>query len=234
VLRQPSFLWHLKRQTKAAQNLLGGFVKGPTGGMRTNIVMNEKPVLFIHNPRTGGRSLEHFFGVKRLSHRFPSEKLAEKHWLSHYIISTVRHPFDRFISWYVGMVKSQEKNSLVKKHGEGIFDLSPFEFWDLVKPMNRFSSMQQNWTNFPSSEKPEADLILRFEEISSWTILLERAGFRLLDKNLPHVGKSVIGKQSNLETLDMTNTEINILRTKVEEHFASDYAYFGYKFGTLS
>jgi hypothetical protein len=234
VLRQPSFLWHLKRGAKTTQNLLGGFVKGPTSGMRTNMVMNEKPVIFIHNPRTGGRSLECFFGVKRLSHRFPSEKLAEKHWLSHYVISTVRHPFDRFISFYLGFVKSKKKNSLTKKHGEGIFELCPFEFWDLVKPMDRFSCMQQNWTNFPSSEKPEADLILRFEEISAWTTLLEQAGFSLLCKNLPHVGKSVSGKQSNLESLNMTDSEIIILRTKVEKHFASDFAYFGYKFGTFS
>lgn len=213
---------------------MGGFVKGPTSGMRTTFVINEKPVIFIHNPRTGGRSLERLLNVQRLSHSFPSEKLTKKQWLSHYVISTVRHPFDRYISWYIGMVKRQEKNSLVKKHGEGVFDLSPFEFWDLVQPIKEFSSLQQNWTNFPSSEKPKADLVLRFEEISNWTTILIDAGLKLSGENLPHIGESVPGKISNLETLNLSAPEINDLRTKLEEHFANDYTYFDYRFGTFS
>lgn len=232
-LKQPSALWRGKQRVHKVQNFLGGFIKGPTSGMKTNLTVKGKPVIFIHNPRTGGRSLEQLFNVKRLSHSFPSEKLAEDHWLSHYVVSSVRHPFDRYISWYTGLTRNRITNSLVKKHGEGIFELDPFEFWDLIQSINRFSSLQQNWTNFPNIEKPQADLVLRFEEISRWDTILKDAGFGDLGKSIPHVGKSARGKTSNLEGLNLADSEVDRLRLKIEEHFARDYDYFNYKLGTL-
>lgn len=232
-LKQPTLIWHAKRQFHVVQKFLGGAFKGPTSGMRTNLNLNGKPVIFIHNPRTGGRSLEYLFKVRRLSHSFPSAKLTEEHWLSHYVISSVRHPFDRYVSWYLGLVKNRKRNSLSKKHGDGIFELDPFEFWDLIQPLDEFSSLQQNWTTFPSSEKPQADLVLRFEEISKWVGILRDAGLIDLGESLPHIGLSTPAKKNNVETLNLKDSEVDSLRAKIEEHFASDYVHFGYKFGTL-
>ena len=78
-------------------------------------------------------------------------------------------------------------------------------------------SLQQNWTTFPSSDKPNADLVLRFEEIPEWTTALINAGFHFSGEHLPHIGKSALGKKTNLEILDLSVSEISALRNKVEE-----------------
>lgn len=93
-LKQPSLLRRAKDQVHLIQKSLRP--KGPGAGMRTDVVAHGKPVLFVHNPRAGGRSLEAFFNVQRLSHSYPSEVLAETHWLDSFIVTSVRHPIDRF------------------------------------------------------------------------------------------------------------------------------------------
>ena len=121
---------------------------------------------FIHNSRAGGRSLEGFLNVKRLSHAFPVDRLSEKDWCENLVVTSVRHPLNRFISGYFGFVMGPGKNSLVKLYGWGIKDLDAL-----------------------SSQKPRADLVL-FEDIGNWQDDMREAGIDVGDRKIPHIGKS--------------------------------------------
>jgi hypothetical protein len=140
-LRKPTLLRRALDLVHEVQWRAGGLVKGPSAGMRTDARVGERPVLFIHNPRTAGRSLEAMLNVKRLSHRFPSEKLTERQWRAAFIVSAVRHPLDRFHSHYKKIVTSRKTNRLVKLYGEGVYELSPMEFLDLIRMHPRYGGI---------------------------------------------------------------------------------------------
>ena len=59
------------RLKSAKASLARNLRLGPTSGMITTVTVDRQPVIFIHNPRAGGSSLERYLGVKRLSHAFP-------------------------------------------------------------------------------------------------------------------------------------------------------------------
>jgi hypothetical protein len=207
---------------------MGNLHKGPSAGMRTDATVGDRPVLFIHNPRTAGRSLEAMLNVKRLSHRYPSEKLTEAQWLANFVISAVRHPFDRFLSHYIKVVKRPTTNRLVKLYGEGVHDLSAMEFLDLIRSHPRYGGSQTQWTDYPSTVKPRADLVLRFEEIGRWPAILREAGVRNTVEDIPQIGRSTREKKEGL--LGLSPEEMADLRAAVEEHYRFDYETFGYPF----
>jgi hypothetical protein len=43
----------------------------PGTGMLTDLRIEDRPVIFIHNPKAGGTSLGKYLGVKRRTHVFP-------------------------------------------------------------------------------------------------------------------------------------------------------------------
>jgi len=225
-LRDPTILRRALDLAHDVQWWIGGLRKGPSAGMRTNATVGEKPVLFIHNPRTAGRSLEAMLEVRRLSHRYPSEKLTEAQWLSSYIVSAVRHPLDRFYSHYIKVVKSRRVNRLVKLHGEGVYDLTAMEFLDLIRKHPRYGGSQRQWTDYPSAAKPRADLVLRFEEIGRWPEILTEAGVLGQAESIPRIGKASSGRKEEL--LAMSQAEMDEVRAAVEAQYAGDYETFGY------
>ena len=226
-LREPTMLRRARDLAHEVQWWMGGLIKGPTAGMRTDATVGDRPVLFIHNPRTAGRSLEAMLNVRRLSHRYPSEKLTEAQWLSAFVVSAVRHPLDRFYSHYIKVVKSRRVNRLVKLHGEGVYDLTAMEFLDLIRKHPRYGGPQTQWTDFPSAKKPRADLVLRFEEIGRWPQILTEAGVVKAGAGIPEIGTSSHGRKAQL--LDMTREEMDAVRAAVEAQYAGDYETFGYE-----
>jgi len=231
ALKKPSLLRRAKDQAHRVQNALRP--KGPGLGMRTDVTAGGKPVLFSHNPRTGGRSLEAFLNVKRLSHGYPVEKLTEQQWLDHFIVSSVRHPIDRFFSGYFGLTRKGETNSLIKQFGWGVTDLNALEFFELTEDFPRHNGVQTQWTDFPSAEKPRADLVLRLEEVDQWVPQMLDAGLSVEGRVLPHKGKTdKSGTMRDLSKLGLTEPEYLLLCEKIEARHASDYDTFGYERGS--
>jgi hypothetical protein len=112
-LEQPSIARRLLVSVHAVQRNAGRLLKGPTSGMKTDILADGIPVIFIHNPRTGGRSLEAFFNIRRLSHAFPIERLSEKHWRESFVVTSVRHPLDRFFRGTLDLCERLERIRLL-------------------------------------------------------------------------------------------------------------------------
>ncbi|MEM6386500.1 MAG: sulfotransferase family 2 domain-containing protein [Pseudomonadota bacterium] len=218
-------------QAKSVKRRVSDYLKlGPTGGMRTNLGCQGKPVIFIHNPRTGGSSLEKLFGVKRLSHTYPTERLQKKHWLSNYVVSSVREPFERFLSAYYFMIwRNTKTNGLVKLYGKVVKSATPFDFLDIIRESPRFYGPQSLWTDYPCATKPQADLILRFENIQNWPKLIAEAGVNITPGDMPHENRSARAIGDHLDRLSITAKEFDRLQSEVYDHYASDYERFGYK-----
>lgn len=200
--------------------------------MRTDVVAHGKPVLFVHNPRAGGRSLEAFFNVQRLSHSYPSEVLAETHWLDSFVVTSVRHPIDRFFSSYFGNVRAPQRNSLVKKYGWGIKELNPVEFLEIIKRHPRHVGPQVQWSDFPSKTKPRADLVLRLEDVATWQTAMRDAGIEIGDREVPHKGKSKNKAKRDLSDLGLTEQAYRDLCAELEAYYSADYEAFGYELGS--
>lgn len=220
----------LKSRVKSGQERLAKIWGRPTGGMRTNYELNGTPVIFIHNPQTGGSSLGHALGVRRLSHAFPKDRLSEKWWLHTFAICAVRDPYKRFMSSYYATVDpSKPVIGLTKVYGPEIKTLSPFEFLDLLRQEPKFGGYQVNWATFRSDTKPTADLILRFEEIGIWADHLKSAGIVEQDFQLPHRNRKTNKPTSETDLLGLDDDRIHDLKVAVYRHFKCDYDAFAYE-----
>lgn len=228
LLKNPTVARRTLDRIHQGQKFLGRIKRSPGAGMQTDLFVNGKPVVFVHNPRTGGRSLETFFNIKRLSHSYPVEKLSEKHWLANFVVTSVRHPLDRFYSGYFGSVKMPGRNRLVKMYGPGVKQLSPLEFLAIVQRHPRHGGLQTQWTDFPSATKPRADLVLKLEESANWEEMLRVAGINYGSRQIPHHGKSGNASMTRGEVLGLTEGEQVEIREAVEEYFATDYSEFCY------
>ena len=224
----PQSPWRrLKDAAHGAQAAIGNAYGRPRGGMLTDTMCRGQRVIFIHNPKCGGTSLGKFFGVKRLSHSQPRLTLNERSWLSHFSVVVVRDPFERFLSSYYGNVLRGNQNSLTKRFGPIIHDLTPFEFLELLNRVQN-TGPQTNWTHFPSTKKPTADLILKFEEIGSWTQQMEACGLDIGERTLLHHNKSEREGADHLERLKLSAAEFETLRRDVKHKYAQDYEAFEY------
>lgn len=202
----------------------------PTSAMKTQYDVGGQPVIFIHNPQTGGTSLGKALGVKRRSHATSGDRMSEKFWLKTFSIVVVRDPFSRFTSSYYGTVMPENPiNGLVKKYGTKIKTLTPFEFLELLKLEPRFGGSQLPYVSFPSKTKPYADLILRFEEIKDWPKILVSKGLNLADFNLPHANSKSNKPKDVLDILKVSESECRELRKLVNIQFSQDYEVLGYE-----
>lgn len=231
-MRKPELLrrtpWrYTKDQLHNIQHMAARMYGRPLGGMLTDLRLDGRRVIFLHNPKAGGTSLGKFLKVKRRSHSRPKDVLNEKSWLNCISIVVVREPFERFLSSYYANVLRGRNNSLTKRYGQVIHDLDPFEFLELLKEVQN-SAPQKNWTHFPSTQKPHADIILRFEDISNWKDNLLDMGLDVGDRQLEHHNKSERSRSSHLERLKLTPERFDDLRCKVIETYKDDYAAYGY------
>lgn len=230
-LKSPSVADRLLLGLRSQQRNLRKLSARVGRGMATDVTRDGVPVIFIHNPRAGGRSLEKLFNVQHLSHAFPKEKLTEKLWLSHFVVTSVRHPLDRFFSGYFGNVRSDWSGSLVRKYGPGIKELRPIEFLAVIQREPRNTGPQVQWTDFPSKRKPRADLVLKLEEVGDWENRIRAAGVEIGERDLPHIGKSANSAGRQADLLNMPPSEYAEVREAVETYYAEDYDAFGYPRG---
>ncbi len=96
------------------QSALGRLYGRPTSGMLTDFQLEGRPVIFLHNPKTGGKSLRLMLGVKRLSHTPPVERLSARNWERCFSVVAVRDPFERFLSGYFNHVRQPKENALTR------------------------------------------------------------------------------------------------------------------------
>ncbi len=204
------------------------FRGAPSAGMRTDFTVNTQPVIFLHSPKTAGISLARMLGVKRLSHTCAKYRLNERHWLNSFSVTIVRHPFERFLSGYYDHILKSNRNGLVKMYGWDIKKISAREYLDVLAENPKYGGSQLNWTNYPSLNKPQADLVLRFEDIANWKATLSNAGIDVGDRPLEHRNKSARGSSDHLERLALSPNAFKQLETDVRDFFAADYQAFEY------
>jgi hypothetical protein len=228
LVRRPKGPFGLVDRVHDLQSALAKAWGRPTSGMLTDLELDGRPVIFLHNPKTAGKSLRRFLHVKRHSHSTASARLSPKHWHGTFSIVAVRHPFERFLSGYYDRVRGPDMNGHVKLYGPEFKKISPFEFLEVIKESPRFSGRQVQWTDYPSAEKPRADLILRHETIGTWKDQMLAAGLAVADRELPHLNRSARAGSDHLEQLKLTAAEFARLELAVKDHFRCDYEAFGY------
>lgn len=212
----------------SVQTLVAGIWGRPGGGMLTDLQRQGQNVIFIHNPKAGGTSLGKFLNVRHRSHRFPVERLSVRSWESCFSIVVVREPFERFLSAYYGCVVRPEPNGLTKRYGMGVKSLKPAEFLSILAANPRYYGPQTNWTDYPGSAKPRADLVLRFEDIANWHEAIEAVGIDVKGRVLNHHNKSERAASDHCRRLGMSAVELADLEKTVRQFFARDYEAFGY------
>lgn len=200
----------------------------PGSGMLTDLRLNGRPVVFIHNPKAGGTSLGRHLGVTRRSHVFPRERLSKGIWEETFSIVVVREPFERFLSCYYGNVLRPGETGLTKRYGEIIKRLDPFSFLEVILDNPRIGGSQLNWTDFPSTLKPRADLVLKLEEVARWQTILLDSGLPVEGRSLGHDNRSDRSESDHLVRLKVSACEFDALKRQVAEAFKFDYMAFGY------
>jgi hypothetical protein len=228
LTRRPKGPFGIADKAHALQAGLAKLWGRPTSAMRTDLERGGQPVIFLHNPKTGGKSLREFLHVQRDSHAYASQRLSERSWLGTYSVVAVRDPFERFLSNYYDRILKGNRNAFVKLYGPEVLSVDPFGFLEILRDNPIFGGPQTLWTDFPSPAKPRADLVLRFESIDRWKEQMIAAGLAVHDRAFPHRNPSARAHSDHLESLSLTRPEFDRLEAEVREAFRADYDAFGY------
>ena len=210
------------------------FLGTPTSGMKTALQDDGKPMIFLHNPKCAGTAIGKYLGVKRRSHTYASKRVSLKWWLSTFSLVIVRDPVERFFSAYYGNMKKGHETFLAKKYGAKLLKSSPLEFLDLVKENPKLCGPQTLWTDYPSTKKPRADLVVKFEELVELPTKLRSLGIKNLPTDIPMVNVGVKrekGAQSiaHAEILGLGQRDYKSLLESIKSYYADDYREFGYQ-----
>lgn len=110
----------------------------------------------------------------------------------------------------------------------GYKKIRPLEYLEVLDRNPKYGGCQTLWTDYPSSVKPRADLILKLQDASDWKERLIAEGLDVTNRTLSHHNKSQRSASDLLKTLAMNETEFDALRAQVKTYFAEDYTTFGY------
>lgn len=221
--------WRIAKDgVHALQHALARAWGRPGSGMLTDLRLDGRPVIFVHNPKSGGTSLGRFLGVKRRSHAFPVDRLAPRHWWNCFVIVAVRDPFDRFLSGYFDHVGKDNTNALTRLYGPAFKRISPFEYLEILLQRPKFGGSQLLWTDYPHPSKPRADLVLRYEDIDTWPQRLAAAGLDLQGRSLPHRNRGQRSGADPRQALALDKAEFARLEQAVRHAFRADALAFGY------
>lgn len=146
---------------------------------------DSREYIYIHIPKTGGRSVLSVLGLKfQSSHRTISdyvEELGENEVRRRFKFASVRNPWDRAVSWW-------------SFFGNMGFKRTPFEDWLRKLAKNwipkkytgRFHLDQMSYCKISTNEVL-IDIFIRFEHINEdWSAVASRIG---VHANLPWIGK---------------------------------------------
>ncbi|MTJ03162.1 MAG: sulfotransferase family protein [Sediminimonas qiaohouensis] len=197
---------------------------------KTKYFVNGYPVILIHNPKCGGTSLKTILGNSGTTHSMPRHVMRESKWLRTYSIVAARDPFDRFVSGYSFFVNGPYKGSLYNHYGDALKKMDAFTFFEFIKQHPENLGHQVDWATFPSSQKPQADLILKTELSEFWWETLKDHGITTSQNNLPKKNSSRKSGYSDADVLKISNSELKKLKSMVAEYYRRDYEFFGYPF----
>ncbi len=197
-----------------------------------------KRVLFVHNPKTGGASMERLMekNVPDVSHPYSrhsglSAMLEKDPGLRDYwIFGFVRNPWDRMVSWW-SMIDLARQRADAGDQAQ-ISRFERYEEWRSVRGMDfptfldrgpevypRFG-LNQVGVLYAPDRKP--DFVGRFEDLlEGFNVVRERLGLKPLAK-MPHLHKGSRGPYQDYYD--------SVTRARVAELFADDIAEFGYEF----
>lgn len=192
-----------------------------------------RKILFIHNPKVAGSSLKDYLKVNGQTHAHARHICNEKTWHSSYIIGAIRHPIHRFISSYKYHILSDYDGGMIKNYGGNFKKLNALEYFYLIKNHPRNSASNYDFMHYPSKSKPFPDLILRYEDIENWNLILKE-NIKNISGKLPHENKSNISSSNDnfisefYKISRITNKDsFNLLMDKLWIFYKKD-SIFGY------
>lgn len=197
--------------------------------MVTEFSLQGRPVLLSHAPKAGGTSLRGLLGTKGMTHSMPELVLSRAIWERAFVIAPVRHPFDRFVSGYSYHVLGKYAGTLYRTHGKALKALNPFDYLAFISQYPEKLGPLSNWTDYPSTSKPKADLILRVEDSAHWVAQLSEAGLDLSGRELGRLNASRPAGAAMENVLGLDAPAFTRLRQMVHRAYAQDYQDFGYE-----
>jgi hypothetical protein len=186
---------------------------------------NTQKILFIHIPKTGGKSVLKAMGINRTNHATYMDYkrlIGEDQLKDYFIFSLVRNPEERIISTWkyllAGGNKSKEDSDLQKALTTPHKNINDFIVKSLNTPPfknNIFFKSQSYFLQDETGLIPSEITAIHLENISQErTFLLEKTGI----DNIPHINKSPRG---NILLTDRSKEIIHKLYFK-------DFLNFGY------
>jgi len=191
------------------------------------MINHKHKFIFVHIPKTGGRSIEKAlanYGIDDIVRRHGNGKLKNPHFTinkyldtyidfdlkSYFWFTTIRNPYERFVSEYFYSKRQKKTVSSFKEWV--IFD----EIEQTSYPLHSASQL-----SFTSSERRQIDYTIRFENLQQdFNFVCDKIG--IPRQQLPHENKTK--HKHYTEYYDDETREI------VAQKYAKDIEYFGYEF----
>ena len=195
------------------------------------MILPEHKAIFVHIPKTGGTSIEQFFGAKlfaRTGKHDPVSKLRQAigadDWNRYFKFSFVRNPWDRMASYFNW--RSQDPQNVDVKG-------RTFKDWLTFLLASDFNGLMLN-RSFEYGIKPQfemladgddlaVDFVGRFENLQcDFDQVCDRIGIER--QTLPH--KNAMNRKQHYT--EFYDNESQVL---VATLYPQDIEYFGYEFG---
>lgn len=194
---------------------------------RTELRVDGRPVVVIHNPKAAGSTLKAMLGVRGTTHTMPRLAYSRRMWRGTFSVVAVRHPFDRFVSGYTFMVR--DGRGIMRRHPrDEVAAMTPLDFLDFIRDYPEKLGPQVNWACHPDPDKPMADLVLRVEESGDWHRRLAAAGIPA--RPLPERRNTSRAEgEDYARSLCLDSAALDRLEALVFAEYGVDYATFGYE-----
>lgn len=215
------------------------------------MISHKHQVIFIHIPKCAGSSIEKFFGISKISHKWDKanrlylkgwdsvhkihlqhakasdlldKRLIEKKvWDEYFKFAIVRNPWDRAYSDYLWMMKDRKVKGSFEDY---VLADGPFKkhLLDGHNKHNRADHLTPQY-KFIYDQKGElmVDFVGRFETLQTdFEKICER--LEISDAKLPHEKKSKVKKLHYSEFMNATQKNL------VADIYAEDIALFNYDY----
>ncbi|ODA68665.1 Sulfotransferase family protein [Methyloligella halotolerans] len=204
------------------------------------MISHKHHCVFIHIPKTAGRTIKSLFGLPELGRYYKGElewiedpfdhqsitKYTDRDWFDdYYKFSVIRNPWDRAVSAFFYLDKGGSnqfdqafRDEYLAKYG-GDFDAFAQDIGSLAE--HKFFKPQMHWVGRVEEREVLCDHLIRFENLSEEVMALsERLGLPMPE--VPHVNP---GKHPPYQECYSPAG-----RDAVAEVYAADIEAFGYSF----